>query len=215
VDPVGVARRYEAEGAPWVHVVDLDAARTGEPAHLVTVAAVAAAVSVPVQAGGGVRSTEAAAALLDAGAARVVVGTAAVEQPDLVPELCNLHPGRVALGLDVRGREVAVRGWEEGTGEDVVAVAGRFATAGVAALIVTQISRDGTLEGPDLQGLALVLGEVDLPLVASGGVGTLADLRALDALSRGGRRLAGAIVGRALYEDRFTVADAIALLKGP
>jgi phosphoribosylformimino-5-aminoimidazole carboxamide ribotide isomerase len=212
VDPLTVARRYEAEGAPWVHVVDLDAARTGEPAHLATVAAVAAAVSVPVQAGGGVRSLEAAAALLDAGAARVVVGTAAVEQPDLVRELCARHPGQVALGLDVRGREVAVRGWEEGTGEDVVDVAGRFASVGVAALVVTQIHRDGTLEGPDLPGLGRLLGAVDLPLVASGGVGTLDDLRDLGALERGGRRLAGVIVGRALYEDRFTVAQAVNIL---
>jgi phosphoribosylformimino-5-aminoimidazole carboxamide ribotide isomerase len=170
------------------------------------------AISVPVQAGGGVRSAEAAAALLDSGVARVVVGTAAVEQPDLVPDLCRRHPGQVALGLDVRGREVAVRGWEEGTGEDVVAVAGRFASAGVAALVVTQISRDGTLEGPDLEGLGTVLGAVDLPLVASGGVGTLADLQALDALEHEGRRLAGAIVGRALYEDRFTVRDAVRAL---
>jgi phosphoribosylformimino-5-aminoimidazole carboxamide ribotide isomerase len=159
-----------------------------------------------------VRSVDAAAALLDAGAARIVVGTAAVEQPGLVPELCGRHPGRVALGLDVRGREVAVRGWEAGTGEDVVDVAGRFASAGVAALIVTQISRDGTLEGPDVEGLRMVLGAVDLPLVASGGVGTLDDLRTLDALQEGGRRLAGAIVGRALYEDRFTVADAVRVL---
>jgi phosphoribosylformimino-5-aminoimidazole carboxamide ribotide isomerase len=209
VDPLTVARRYEAEGAPWVHVVDLDAARTGEPAHLSTLAAVAAAISVPVQAGGGVRSAAAAAALLDAGAARVVVGTAAVEQPELVPELCGRHPGRVALGLDVRGREVAVRGWEAGTGEDVVDVAGRFASVGVAALIVTQISQDGTLEGPDLEGLALLLGSSDLPLVASGGVGTLDDLRALNMLEADGRRLVGAIVGRALYENRFTVAEAV------
>jgi phosphoribosylformimino-5-aminoimidazole carboxamide ribotide isomerase len=142
----------------------------------------------------------------------VVVGTAAVEHPDLVPELCGRHPGRVVLGLDVRGREVAVRGWEEGTGEDVVAVAGRFSAVGVAALVVTQISRDGTLEGPDLEGLALLLGAVDLPLVASGGVGTLTDLRSLADLERGGRRLAGAIVGRALYEHRFTVAQAVETL---
>jgi phosphoribosylformimino-5-aminoimidazole carboxamide ribotide isomerase len=212
VDPVEVARRYEAEGAPWVHVVDLDAARTGEPSHLTTVAAIVAAVSVPVQAGGGVRSPDAAAALLGAGVARVVVGTAAVEQPDLVPELCARHPGHVALGLDVRGREVAVRGWEAGSGEDVVDVARRFAEAGVTALIVTQISRDGTLEGPDVEGLRMLLGAVALPLVASGGVGTLDDLRALDALEQDGRRLAGAIVGRALYESRFTVAEAVTAL---
>jgi phosphoribosylformimino-5-aminoimidazole carboxamide ribotide isomerase len=107
---------------------------------------------------------------------------------------------------------VAVRGWEEGTGEDVVDVAGRFASVGVAALVVTQIHRDGTLEGPDLPGLGRLLGAVDLPLVASGGVGTLDDLRDLGALERGGRRLAGVIVGRALYEDRFTVAQAVNIL---
>lgn len=212
-DPVGVARRFEAEGARWIHVVDLDAARTGEPANLSTIAAITDAVACQVQVGGGVRSAAAARALLEAGATRVVVGTAAVERPDLVDELCRTHPGRVAVGLDARGQEVAVRGWVEGSGTDLVDLGRRFATSGVAALIVTEIGRDGTLEGPDLDQLRTVLASLELPVVASGGVGTLEDLRALDALEVGARRLAGAIVGRALYEDRFTVAEGLAVLR--
>ena len=212
-DPVGVALGFEAAGARWIHVVDLDAARTGEPVNLGTVAAIAEAVGCRVQVGGGVRSVEAARALLDAGVARVVVGTAAVEHPELVDELCAKHPDRVAVGLDARGQEVAVRGWVEGSGTDLVALGQRFATSGVAALIVTEIGRDGTLEGPDLGQLATVLESVDLPVVASGGVGTLADLQALDGLTVGVKRLVGAIVGRALYEHRFTVAEGLAALR--
>ena len=122
-DPVAVARRFEADGARWIHVVDLDAARTGEPANLGTVAAIARAVECPIQVGGGVRDTAAADALIDAGVRRVVVGTAAVEDPDLVDELCHKHPDRVAVGLDARGQEVAVRGWVEGSGKDLVSSA--------------------------------------------------------------------------------------------
>jgi phosphoribosylformimino-5-aminoimidazole carboxamide ribotide isomerase len=212
-DPVGVARGFEAAGARWIHCVDLDAARTGEPINLATVAAIAEAVACRVQVGGGVRSVEAAQALLDAGVARVVVGTAAVEHPQLVDELCAKHPGQVAVGLDARGQEVAVRGWVEGSGTDLVTLGQRFAKSGVAALIVTEIGRDGTLEGPDLAQLATVLESVELPVVASGGVGTLADLQALDGLTVGATRLVGAIVGRALYEHRFTVAEGLAALR--
>jgi phosphoribosylformimino-5-aminoimidazole carboxamide ribotide isomerase len=213
-DPVDVARRFEAAGTRWIHVVDLDAARTGEPVNLSTIASIAGAVSCRVQVGGGVRSAAAAGALLDAGVTRVVVGTAAVETPELVGELCARHPGHIAVGLDARGREVAVRGWVEGGGADLVELGRRFEASGVDALIVTEIGRDGTLEGPDLEQLAAVLGAVQLDVVASGGVGTLDDLRALDGLEVDGHRLVGAIVGRALYERRFTVADGLALL-GP
>ncbi len=154
-DPVAQALAFEAEGAAWIHVVDLDAARTGEPVNRPVVAAIAAAVSVPVQTGGGVRDEAAAEALIDAGVARVVLGTAALEQPELVRRLAPRFP--VAVGLDARGREVAVRGWEQGSGRDLLDVAAEFADAGVAALVVTEIGRDGTLEGPDLEGLAAVL----------------------------------------------------------
>ncbi|MGZ4682359.1 MAG: HisA/HisF-related TIM barrel protein, partial [Acidimicrobiales bacterium] len=130
-DPVAQALAFEAEGAAWIHVVDLDAARTGEPVNRPVVAAIAAAVSVPVQTGGGVRDEAAADALIEAGVTRVVLGTAALEQPDLVRRLASRFP--VAVGLDARGREVAVRGWEQGSGRDLLEVAAEFADAGVAA----------------------------------------------------------------------------------
>lgn len=213
-DPVAVARRFEADGARWIHVVDLDAARTGEPANLPVVASIAGAVSCKLQVGGGVRNGDAARVLLDAGVERVVIGTAAVEQPELVDELAARHPGHVAVGLDARGNEVAVRGWVEGAGADLLELSRRFAASGVSALIVTEIGRDGTLAGPDLAQLGSVLAAVDTPVIASGGVGTLDDLRALDTLAVAGRRLTGAIAGRALYEQRFTVAEGLAAL-GP
>jgi phosphoribosylformimino-5-aminoimidazole carboxamide ribotide isomerase len=193
-----------------VHVVDLDAARSGRPENREAVAAIAEAVDVPVQTGGGVRDTGAAEALFDAGVARVVIGTAALEDPDLVGRLAVSRP--VAVGLDVRGREVAIRGWEQGSGRDVVAVLAQFEQAGVAAVVVTQIAVDGTLEGPDVEGLSLVLGSTAIDVVASGGVGTLDHLRTLAAVEVGGRRLAGVIVGRALYEGEFTVTEAIAAI---
>ncbi len=212
-DPVRVARQFADAGAQWIHIVDLDAARTGTPHQRELIAAMCAAVpGVGVQVGGGVRDADAAAALLDAGVTRVVVGTAAVEHPGLVADLAAAHPGRICVGLDARGREVAVRGWVEGSGADLVEMARTVAAAGAAALIVTEIGRDGTLQGPDLDQLGLVLGEVDVPVVASGGVGVLDDLRALAALEVGGRKLHGAIVGRAIYEGRFDVAGALGML---
>ncbi len=208
-DPVAQARAFAATGAPWVHVVDLDAARTGDPVNREIVAAIAAAVDVPVQSGGGVRDDAAADALLSAGVRRVVVGTAALDDPGWVRRLAARHPGRVAVGLDARGRDVAVRGWTEGSGRDLVELAREFDDAGVAALVVTEIGRDGTLEGPALDQLAAVLEATGLDVVASGGVGALDDLRALAALRSGGRGLAGAIVGRALYEGAFTLSKAV------
>jgi phosphoribosylformimino-5-aminoimidazole carboxamide ribotide isomerase len=206
-DPVAQAKAFANAGAQWIHVVDLDAARTGSPLNREVIAAICDAVDVPIQTGGGVRSEEAADALFDAGVARVVLGTAALEDPDLVRALAARHA--VAVGLDARGREVAVRGWEEGSGKDLLDVARGFADAGVEALIVTEIGRDGTLEGPDLDGLGEVLEATELPVIASGGVGSLADLVALEALRSAGRRLSGAIVGRALYEGAFTLQDAL------
>lgn len=210
-DPVAQARLFADAGAPWVHVVDLDAARSGEPVNRHVVAAIAAAVPVPVQTGGGVRSVAAARALADAGAARVVVGTAALGAPDLLAEVAAVVP--VAVGLDVRGREVAVRGWEQGSGRQLVEVLAELADAPVAAYVVTQITRDGTLEGPDVDLLTEALAASSAPVVASGGVGRLADLTALRAVRAGGRALAGVIVGRALYEGSFTLEAALATVR--
>ena len=211
-DPVAVAERFVAAGARWIHAVDLDAARTGEPVNRRLIGAIAAAVDVPVQAGGGVRSAEAAAALADVGVARVVMGTAALEDPDLVATIAARQP--VALGLDVRGREVAVRGWAQGSGVEWPEALRRLADAGAEAVVVTQIEVEGLMGGADTLGLAEVVAATELDVVASGGVGTLADLLALDAVTGGGRRLAGAIVGTAIYEGRLDVAEAVAALHG-
>ncbi len=210
-DPVAQARQFADAGAPWIHVVDLDAARTGEPVNRSVIAAIAQAVTVPVQTGGGVRSDEAADALLDAGVARVVVGTAALDDPAWARSLAARHPGKVALGLDVRGREIAVRGWVEGSGRQLAEVAAELDDAGFAALIVTQIHVDGAGTGPDLELYAELLETMETEVIASGGVGDATHLRALASLGLdGGTPLAGAIVGKALYEGSITIDDALA-----
>ena len=208
-DPVAVAKGYEAAGAPWVHVVDLDAARSGQPENRDVVASVTAAIGVPVQSGGGVRDDSAAEALLAAGVQRVVIGTAALQDPPLVRRLATAWPGRIAVGIDGRAGLVAVRGWLEGASDSVLDVLPRFADAGVDAVVITDIAVDGTLAGPDVEGLAAALRHSELPVIASGGIGTLDHLRALAALDVDGRRLAGAICGKALYEGCFTVAAAL------
>jgi phosphoribosylformimino-5-aminoimidazole carboxamide ribotide isomerase len=213
-DPVGQARVFADAGTPWIHVVDLDAARTGEPVNRPIVAAIAGSVGTPVQVGGGVRDEAAATALLDAGVSRVVIGTAALEHPDLVDRLAGRWPGRVALGLDVRGSEVAVRGWVEGSGRRLLDVVRDFEDSGVASVIVTQIEVDGVGAGPDLTTYTELLAETELDVIASGGVGSLDDLRDLAALDVEGRELAGVIVGRALYDGSFSIDDALAAATG-
>jgi len=178
------------------------------------VEAIAAAVRIPVQAGGGVRSPTDVAELLDAGIARVVVGTAAVLQGGFLAEIAQQWPGQVAAGVDHRNGEVRIRGWTEGSGRDVASVVGELAAAGAAAVIVTEISRDGLLLGPDVAGYRALLRTCEIPLIASGGTGSLDDLRRLARLQVAGRRLAGAIVGRAIYEGRFSVPDAVAASRG-
>ena len=209
-DPVAVARRFDAAGARWIHVVDLDAALGGGNPNLSIIEAICANVGARVQASGGVRSVENASERFAAGAARVVISSAAVEHPEVVSELSALHPGQVAVGLDARGRDVAIHGWTDATGLDLVALARQFDVPGVGALIVTDITRDGMLSGPALDQLADVVSAVALPVIASGGVATVDDLRALARFEVDGRRLAGSIVGRAIYENRFTVEEGIA-----
>lgn len=210
-DPSEQAQRFADEGAPWIHVVDLDAARSGEQTNLGAIAAIADRVEVPLQVGGGVRSVEAAQRLFDAGVTRVVIGTAAIENPELVRAIAGDH--RVAVGLDAWGTDVAVAGWEQRTGRDLFDTVGSFADHGVDAFVVTEIGRDGTMEGPDVDGLRQVLATTEVPVIASGGVGTLAHLTDLAAVSADGRSLAGAIVGRAIYEGAFSVADAAQALR--
>ncbi len=209
-DPVAQARVFADAGSPWIHVVDLDAARTGDPVNRPVIASIAAAVGVPVQTGGGVRNDEAAEALFEAGVNRVVVGTAALDDPDWAAGLAARYPGRVVLGLDVRGREVAVRGWVEGSGRQLAEVAAQFDDAGFAAYVVTQINVDGAGTGPDVDLYAELLDAVETQVVASGGVGTADHLRELARLNADHRPLAGAIVGKALYEGALTIDDALA-----
>ena len=199
-DPVARARAFEAAGAPWVHVVDLDGSR-GTASNRDVVTAIATAVSVPVQSGGGVRD----GSLLDAGVARVVLGTMAVTDPAAAAALIAAHPGRVAVGLDHRDGQVRTRGWEESSGVDLLDALGWPELAGAAAFVVTDISRDATMRGPDLAGLAAVVAATPVPVVASGGVGTLDHLRAL-----AGTGVQGVIVGKAIYEGAFTVEEAVA-----
>ena len=209
-DPVAQALAFAAAGAGWIHVVDLDAARSGDPVNRPVIARICEAVSIPVQSGGGVRDADAAAALADVGVARVVIGTAALEHPELVGGVAARQP--VAVGLDARGHELAGHGWEVPSGQDLLEVARRFADVGVAAFVVTEIARDGTLEGPAVEQLCDVLAVTDVDVIASGGIGTIDDLVALAGLEVDGRSLAGAITGRALYEGAYTLPAALAAL---
>jgi phosphoribosylformimino-5-aminoimidazole carboxamide ribotide isomerase len=227
-DPLELAERYRAGGARWLHVVDLDAARTGRPVNRPTILAIAAASDVPVQSGGGVRTEQDVRELLGGGLQRVVLGTVALDDPNLARRLSAEFPGRVALGIDYRlgadgQTEVAVRGWKEGSGRSVADVLGDLAGddqngAGMAAVIVTAIDRDGMLNGPDLEGLRQVLAATDRPVIASGGVATVADVKELARLEVAGggepeatvRRLTGVISGKAIVEGRMTVEEGVA-----
>lgn len=212
-DPVAQAKVFADAGAPWIHVVDLDAARSGDPVNRPVVAAIAEAVDVPVQTGGGVRDVDAARALFDAGVTRVVIGTAAVENPQLAEALTSAGH-RVAIGLDGRGGRIATHGWETETDLEVVDMAQRFQDLGVDAVVVTEIARDGTLEGPDIVGLSEVLAGSTVDVIASGGVGTTAHLRDLAALEVGDRRLSGVICGRAIYEGTVDLVEGLAACRG-
>ena len=208
-DPVTVARRWEAFGARWLHVVDLDGARAGWPVQAPLVEAICAAVRVPVQVGGGLRDVAAAAAVLDAGAARVVLGTIAVREPARAQAVCRAFPGRVAIGIDARDGVVKVAGWLEGGATDAATVARAARDWGAAAIVYTDIGRDGTQQGPDLDGTRAVARAAGIPVIASGGVGSLEHLRDVAALAGDG--VEGVIVGRALYTGAVDLRDALAV----
>lgn len=206
-DPVAVATAFADAGAPWVHVVDLDAARSGGPVNRPVVRLIAAALRgrARLQNGGGVRSIADARDLADAGVDRVVMGSAALRDPELVARVSEVVP--VAVGLDHRDGELAVHGWTEGSGVAMTEALGLFPSA--AAFVITDISRDGMLAGPDIDGLAVAVAATRIPVIASGGVSSLDDVVALAAIEG----LGGVITGKALYEGRFTVADAMRALE--
>ena len=207
-DPVAVARGFEAVGARWLHVVDLDGARAGHPVQHELVARICAAVHIPVQLGGGLRDRAAIEAAFATGASRVVVGTTAAHDPDRCGELCAAHPGRVVVGLDVRAGQVRVAGWTEAATPDPLALARRVATLGAAAIVYTDIARDGTERGPDLERTSAIARAAGVPVIASGGIGSLDDVRAVAARAADG--VAGMIIGRALYTGAIRLEDALA-----
>jgi len=209
-DPLEAALAFAADGARWLHVVDLDAAFGRGPVNRPQTARIVAALApIRVEASGGVRGADDLHALLDLGAARVVVGTAALESPGWVAEACARHGDAVAVGLDARGRTLQARGWTR-EGGDLFETLRELEAAGCRRFVYTEVSRDGMLSGPATESLAKLLAAATRPVVASGGVAGLDDLRALAVMEPDG--LEGVIVGRALYERRFTVAEALAVL---
>jgi phosphoribosylformimino-5-aminoimidazole carboxamide ribotide isomerase len=214
-DPLELAARYVEAGARWIHVVDLDAARTGLPRNRRLVARIARATGARVQAGGGVRSLSDVEELLRAGVERVVVGTAAFESSEVLLDMVDRYPYRVAVGLDYQGdRTLKTSGWEKAAHTRLDDALRSLEALQVAALVVTAIERDGTLVGPDLEGLKGCLTATSTPIIASGGVASIADLSALHDLEAGGRRLEGVVVGKALLDERIGLGDALAACRG-
>ena len=203
-DPVAAAERWVDAGARTLHLVDLDGAFDGERANADAVAAIVEAVDVPVQLGGGIRTAADARRLLDGGVDRVILGTAAVNDPDIVAAISETHPDSVLVSLDAKGGEVVIEGWTQGTGIDPADAAGRYADLGAAGVLFTDVDVEGQLGGVNTRAVARVVDAVDIPVVASGGVATLDDVRSLRAAGA-----AAVVVGTALYEGRFTLAEAM------
>ncbi len=212
-DPADQARKFAAAGCRWIHVVDLDGAFAGAPVNARAVEAILGAAKVPVQLGGGIRDAARIRAWLEAGIARVILGTVALRDPELVKRACRDWPGRIVVGIDARGGRVAVEGWAETSDVLAVDLARRFEDAGVAAIVYTDIDRDGALQGPNVEATAALARAVKIPVIASGGVSSLDDLRALKARAADG--IAGVISGRALYDGRIDLAEAVKLLEAP
>jgi phosphoribosylformimino-5-aminoimidazole carboxamide ribotide isomerase len=210
-DPADAAKRWADEGAEFLHVVDLDGAKAGEPANLDAVRRIAAAVDCPIQVGGGLRDANSVRAVLDAGAERVVIGTAALRDPDFLDATLTDHGDRVVVSVDARDGRVALEGWTAAGEESAVDAVADLSERGVARFLCTAIEVDGTMEGPALHQLAEIATATSSQIIASGGVGSLSHLESLAQL--GAPNIEGAIVGRALYEHRFTVADGIAALQ--
>jgi phosphoribosylformimino-5-aminoimidazole carboxamide ribotide isomerase len=210
-DPAAQARAFEAAGFEWLHLVDLDGAFAGKPVNALAVAAILKAVRIPVQLGGGIRNLATMEAWLAEGVARVIIGTAAVRDPDFVRAAARKFPSKVAVGIDARGGKVAVAGWAEATELGAAELARRYQDAGVALLIHTDVERDGMLKGLNLDASIALADAVSLPVVASGGLASLDDVRALTAPRA--KKLAGAISGRALYDGRLDAKEALALLR--
>lgn len=209
-DPAAQARAFQDAGAEWLHLVDLNGAFAGHPVNAEAVGAILAAVTVPAQLGGGIRDMATIEGWLERGLSRVILGTVAVENPSLVREAALAFPGKIAVGIDARGGRVATRGWAEKTEVMAVDLARQFEDAGVAAIIYTDIDRDGAMQGPNIAATEALARAVTIPVIASGGVSSMQDLLAL----RETRAIAGAISGRALYDGAINLSEALRALKG-
>jgi len=209
-DPAAQAKHFEQLGSKWLHIVDLNGAFEGEPVNAKPVEAILDGVDIPAQLGGGIRDMATIDAWLERGVARVILGTIAVRDPDLVRAACRRHPGRVALGIDAKDGFVAVEGWAETSEVTAVDLAKRFEDAGAAAIIHTDIGRDGAMQGPNLDATLALAAAVATPVILSGGVSSMADLEQVAACAAG--RIEGVISGRAVYDGRVDLAQAVALL---
>jgi phosphoribosylformimino-5-aminoimidazole carboxamide ribotide isomerase len=209
-DPAAQASAFERQGFEYLHIVDLDGAFAGKPMNAAAVERILGAVNIPVQLGGGIRDRATIDGWLGKGIARVIIGTAAVRDPALVKQAARAHPRRVAVGLDARDGKVAVEGWAATSELSALDIARRFEDAGVAAIIYTDVSRDGMLKGLNLDATIALADAVSIPVIASGGLASIDDVRAL--LEPRARRLEGAIAGRALYDGRLDVAEALKLI---
>jgi phosphoribosylformimino-5-aminoimidazole carboxamide ribotide isomerase len=210
-DPAAQAQAFERQGFEYLHLVDLDGAFAGKPMNASAVEGILSAVKIPLQLGGGIRDRATIDGWLGKGVARVIIGTAAVRDPALVKEAARAHPGRVAVGLDARDGKVAVEGWAETSELSALDIARRFEDAGVAAIVYTDVVRDGMLKGLNLDATIALADAVSIPVIASGGLASIDDIRAL--LTPRAQKLAGAIAGRALYDGRLDAAEALALLR--
>ncbi|NDW52958.1 1-(5-phosphoribosyl)-5-[(5-phosphoribosylamino)methylideneamino]imidazole-4-carboxamide isomerase [Aliiroseovarius sp. PrR006] len=210
-DPAAQARAFQDAGCEWIHLVDLNGAFAGEPVNGAAVEAILGAIDVPAQLGGGIRDMATIESWIEKGLSRVILGTVAVENPDLVREASRAFPGKVAVGIDARDGRVATKGWAEETDVMVTDLAKSFEDAGVCAIIYTDINRDGAMQGPNTEATADLARAVSIPVIASGGVSSLDDLRALKSC---GAPLNGAISGRALYDGAIDLKEALDVLKG-
>ena len=211
-NPASQAATFESEGCKWLHLVDLNGAFEGRPVNGSAVDAILQAISIPVELGGGIRDRETIAMWLDKGVARVILGTAAVRDPTLVRDACSAYPSQVALGVDAKGGYVAVEGWAKTSEISALDLARQFEDAGAAALIYTDIARDGAMQGPNIDATLALADAVSIPVILSGGVSSIADLAAVKEAA--GDRLEGVISGRAVYDGHIDVAAATALLAG-
>ena len=211
-DPAAMAAKWADKGAAWLHVVDLDGAKTGRPVNRDSVRAIAEKISIPFEIGGGIRDLDGVRAYLELGASRVILGTAAVETPELLEKACAEFPGRIALGIDAKDGFVAVSGWRETRPVTAVELAVKLSVYAPAMIIYTDISRDGTHQGVNVEATAELCRAVDIPIIAAGGISTLEHIRAL--LDLAGSRPAGVITGKALYDGTMDLGEALSLARG-